>query len=96
MSLTTTGGASMPAKPLRTRSTRMPARAPGLVVTEPVRVRAAGLGETHDFGAVELDRHRDGLDPLGHRPPPSSTSVSRPSRATLAWACIVSSQTSRW
>ena len=109
MSLTSTGGASIPAKTLRTRSTRTPARARVLVVAEPVRVRAAGLGEVE----------RDALDHCGERedrqgsprsrsanlttwapptstaaamastrsaigPPPSSTtSVSRPSTATL-------------
>ena len=57
MSLTTTGGASMPVKTLRTRSTRTPARARVLVVAEPVRVRAAGLGEVE----------RDALDHCGER-----------------------------
>ena len=56
MSLTPTGGASMPMKTLGTRSTRTPARAPG-VVAEPVRVRAAGLGEVE----------RDALDHCGER-----------------------------
>ena len=57
MSLTTTGGTSMPVKRPEPDRLERPLAPRVLVVTEPVRVRAAGLGEVE----------RDALDHCGER-----------------------------